>query len=164
MNTLWSYFWPIFALSLLVGAVAGVIAWRSPARRWTLLGLGALAMLGAALLWHGPFGGAGRLTGSVERIARDTLAYYEMPQVQGRLQRGPLSRKLVMSGPADAFQRREIARMMSEIPGVSSVSWSRAGGLPLILEGAVVGLIGYLLGCIAAYGATLHRRFAQEKW
>ena len=164
MNALWSYFWPIFALSLLVGAVAGIIAWRSAARRTTLLGLGALAMLGAALLWHGPLGGADRLTGSVERIAAETLTYYEMPQVQGRLQRGPLSRKMVMSGPADDFQRREIARMMSQIPGVSSVSWSRGGGLPLILEGAVVGLIGYLLGCIAAYGATLHRRFAQEKW
>jgi hypothetical protein len=163
MNALWNYFWPIFGLSLVVGAVAGIIAWRSAARRWTLLA-GALAMLGTALLWHGPFGGADRLAASVEGIARDTLVHYELPQVQGRLQRGPVTRKMVMSGPADDFQRREIVRMMSQIPGVSSVTWSPGGGLPLILEGAVVGLIGYLLGCIAAYGASLHRRFAQEKW
>ena len=61
MNALWSYFWPLFALALVVGAIAGMIAWRSAARRWTLLAAGAVAMLGVAMLWHGPLGGGDRL-------------------------------------------------------------------------------------------------------
>lgn len=165
MNALWSYFWPVFALSLLVGTVAGIIAWRSSARPWPLLAAGAVPMLGAALLWHAPLGGAARFTGSVERIARGTLTYYEMPQVVARLQRGPLSRNMVLSGPADDFQRREIVRIMREIPGVSGASWSSVRGLPLIVEGSVVGLIAYLVGCLFAYGAFLHRRnTSQAGW
>ncbi|MBA2771595.1 MAG: hypothetical protein M3428_02070 [Pseudomonadota bacterium] len=164
MNALWSYFWPVFGLSLLVGGIAGIFAWRPGARRWTLLAAGAVPMLGAALLWHGPLGGADRLARPVDRIAREALIHYEMPQVQARLQRGPVTRKMLLSGPADDFQRREIVRMMSEIPGVSAASWSRGGGLPLIVEGAVVGLVGYLLGCLLAYAASLHRRNSQERW
>ena len=164
MNALWTYFWPVFALSLLVGAVAGMIAWRRTHRRWALLGIGAVAMLGAALLWHGPFGGAARFSGQVEGIARTTLDHYEMPQVEARLQRGPVTRRMMLRGPADEFQRREIVRIMEDIPGVSAASWSRPGRLPLIVEGAVVGLIGYLLGCLLAYGASLHRRNTQTGW
>ncbi len=164
MNALWSYFWPVFALSLLVGAIAGIIAWRSARRRWPLLAAGAVAMLGAALLWHGPLGGADRLSRPIERLARQTLGYYEMPQVEARLQRRPLTRQMILRGSADPFQRREIARIMSEIPGVAGANWSRATGLPLILEGSVVGLIGYLLGCLLAYGASLNRRNPQEGW
>ncbi len=164
MNALWSYFWPVFALSLLVGAIAGIFAWRSGKRRWPLLAAGAVAMLGGAMLWHGPLGGADRLAGPVERIARQTLVYYEMPQVQARLQGGPLTRNLLLSGAADDFQRREIVRILNEIPGVAGSSWSRARGLPLIIEGSVVGLIGYLLGCLLAYGASLNRRNEEERW
>ena len=164
MNALWSYFWPIFALSLLVGTIAGLIAWRPRAPRWALVAAGAVVMLAAALLWHGPLGGADRLAASAERIAADTLVYYEVPQVQGRLQRGPLTRRMLLSGPADDFQRREIVRMMREIPAVSGAGWSRRGELPLIVEGSVVGLIGYLLGCLLGYGVSLHRRNSQETW
>lgn len=165
MNALWSYFWPLFALSVVVGTIAGLIAWRSPGRRWVLLSAGAVAMLGVASLWHGPMGGADRLSGSVERLARDTLVYYEMPQVQARLQRAPLVRRLVLSGPADDFQRREIVRIMREIPGVASAAWSPRRGLPLIVEASVVGLIGFLLGSLLAYAAHVRRRSNLEwRW
>ena len=164
MNALWSYFWPVFGLALLVGGITGIFAWRPRARRWPLFAIGAVAMLGAALLWHGPFGGAERFVGPVEQIARQTLDHYEMPQVQARLQRGPLTRRMMLSGAADDFQRREIVRIMSEIPGVSAASWTRRGRLPLIVEGSVVGLIGYLLGCLLAYAASLQRRYSQERW
>jgi ABC-type lipoprotein release transport system permease subunit len=30
--------------------------------------------------------------------------------------------------------------------------------MPLLVEGSVVGLIGFLLGCLVAYGASLRRR------
>ena len=164
MNALWSYFWPAFALGLLVGGIVGIFAWRTTRPRWRLLGIGAVAMLAATFLWHGPFGGADRLAGSAEKIARDTLVYYEMPQVQARMQRGPMTRRMHLRGPADEFQRREIARIMVEIPGVASASWSRRGGVPLFAEGAVIGLLGYLLGCLLAYGASLHRRNSQTGW
>ncbi|MEJ7776831.1 MAG: hypothetical protein WKF52_05490 [Sphingomicrobium sp.] len=158
MNALWSYFWPVFALSLVVGTVAGLIAWRSASRRWALLAAGAVAMLGVASLWHGPLGGGDRLAGTVERIAARTLAYYEMPEVTARLQRGPLTRRMVLSGRADEFQRGEIVRILNGIPGVSGAFWSPRAGMPLLVEGSVVGLIGFLLGCLVAYGASLRRR------
>jgi len=165
MNALWSYFWPIFALSLVVGTVAGLISWRSRKRRWSLMAAGAVAMLGTALLWHGPLGAANRFAGWAERVANDSLGYYEMPEVQARLQRGPLTRTMLLSGPADDFQRREIVRMMREIPGVSGASWSRRGELPLIVEGSVIGLIGYLLGCLVGYAVTRRRRGNSEwRW
>ena len=164
MNALWAYFWPVFALGLLVGGIVGIFAWRTAAPRWRLLGAGAVAMLAVVFLWHAPFGGADRLAGKVEKIARDTLVYYEVPQVQARLQRRPMTRKMLLSGPADEFQRREIIRIVTQIPGVASASWSRRGGIPLLAEGAVIGLLGYLLGCLLAYGASLHRRNTQTGW
>jgi hypothetical protein len=159
MNALWSYFWPVFALSIVAGLVAGMIAWRSrPALRWKRMAIGAAAMVAATMVWHGPLGGANRLAASVERIARDTLVHYEMPQVRARLQRGPVTRQLILSGQADSFQRQEIVRILSQIRGVSGASWSDGRSLPLIVEGAVVGLIAYLLGCLLAYVASVHRR------
>lgn len=164
MNALWGYFWPVFALAIALGALAGMIAWRSSARRWPLIAAGAGAMLVGTLIWHGPLGSADRLAASVERIARDTLVHYEVPQVQARLQRRPMTRQLLLSGRADGFQRREIVRIVSQIPGVSGASWRGGRSLPLIVEGFVVGLIAYLLGCLLAYAASLHRRDSEGSW
>jgi len=75
-----------------------------------------------------------------------------------------MTRRMMLSGPADQFQRREIVRIMQDIPGVSSASWSRPGRLPLFAEGSVIGLLGYLLGCLLAYGVSLHRRNSQTGW
>lgn len=164
MNALWSYFWPVFACSIVVGLIAGMIAWRSAgALRWKRMAVGAAAMVALAMAWHGPLGGANRLAASVERTARDTLDHYEMPEIEARLQRGPVSRQLALRGPADSFQQREIVRMLSEIQGVSGASWTNRRSLPLIVEGAVVGLIAYLLGCLLAYVASVHRRL-QGRW
>ncbi len=86
----------------------------------------AAASVAFAELWHGPLGAAERLTGHVERTARGQLDHDEMTQVQARLARGPLTRTLILSGPADDFQRRELLRIMSEIPGVAEVRWDPA--------------------------------------
>lgn len=165
MNALWSYFWPVFALALLVGTIAGLIAWRPRAPTWRILAAGAVAMVLAALLWHGPLGGGDRLAAKVERYARQTVVYYEVPQLQARLQRDPLSRHMLLTGQADDFQRRELARMMTEIPGVASAGWGGRGEVPLIVEAAVVGLIAFLLGALLAYGVSVRRRHnAQWRW
>jgi hypothetical protein len=46
--------------------------------------------------------------------------------VQAKLQRGPLSRRLILSGPADDFQRSELLRILDETPGVLDVRWDPA--------------------------------------
>jgi len=120
MNALWSYFWPCFAIGLLVGGPVGTVAFRRPARRNTALAVGIFLSLVLAALWHGPLGGAERLTNRVEHDARGVLDHYEMTQIEVHLHRGPLSRRLVLSGRADDFQTTELVRLMSELPGVSS--------------------------------------------
>ena len=184
MNALWSYFWPVFGAGLPVGAVAGLIAFRAPKirsedqsaedstliadwkrRRTLTLGIGLAASLAAAALWHGPLGGADRFSQKVDRIARQVLDYYEMTKVTGHLHRDPLSRRLDLSGPADDFQRSELVRLMSQLPGVSNAQWSERGGAPLIVEGLGVSLLGFLIGLVLAYLVELRRRYnAQWNW
>jgi hypothetical protein len=163
MTVLWSYFWPVAALGLVAGAFLGTLALRKQ-RNW-LIGLGLLVTLAGAALWHGPLGAAERLAAKVDSTAEFVLADWEMSQVDGRLHRQPLTRRLMLSGPADDFQRGELVRIMSTIPGVSRATWSDDGGLPLLAEAAGVCVAGFLLGLLLAYLVELRRRHnAQWKW
>jgi hypothetical protein len=166
MSVLWTYFWPAFAAGLVTGVLAGTIAGRRKSKRNAALAIGLAASLALAALWHGPLGAADRLASEVERDVRNTLVYYEMTQVSAHLHRHPLSRRILLSGPADDFQRSELVRLMDELPGVSSTSWSSdGGGVPLIVEGAAVSLLGFLLGLLLAYLVELRRRYnAQWNW
>jgi hypothetical protein len=47
-----------------------------------------------------------------------------MAGVSARLERGPLRRRLVLTGPADDFQRAELVRILDEVPGVAEVRWA----------------------------------------
>jgi hypothetical protein len=87
---------------------------------------GVTATLGFSALWHGPLGAGDRLVQRVERQARVRLDHDEMYQVQARLQREPLARRLILSGPADDFQRGELVRRLDETPGVLEVRWDPA--------------------------------------
>jgi hypothetical protein len=163
MNPFWAYFWPLFAFGLAAGAILGLLGFRR--RRRLLIAAGAALTLGGAALWHWPLGAADRLVAKVESTAEFVLTDWEMSQVQARLHREPLTRRLLLSGPADDFQRTELVRMMSTIPGVSTATWSRGGGLPLIIEAAGASLLGFLVGLLLAYVAELRRRYnAQWKW
>lgn len=163
MNVLWTYFWPIVAAGLLLGAVLGSAALRR--RRLMLVAVGIALSVAAAGLWHGPFGAADRFAASIDRTARFVLVDWEMGQVEAKLARGPLSRRLMLSGPADDFQRGGLVRIMSTIPGVTSATWSDNRGLPLIVEAALASLAGFLVGLLLAYLFELHRRYnAQWKW
>ena len=164
MNALWSYFWPVFAGGLAIGAIAASFALHRDRRNlaWTV-GVG--ATIASAALWHGPFGGADRYTAHVERMAREALVYYEMTQVTAHLHHAPLTRELVLSGEADDFQHSELQRLLSQIPGVRDATWTPSRGIPLIVEGTVAGLAGFLLGAALAYLVELRRRYnAQWKW
>ena len=94
--------------------------------RKAIIALGALATVGVAELWHGPIGAADDLEARVERHARNLLDYYELPQVTARMDEKPLTRRLILSGPADDFQRRALVEKMGELPGVNEVRWDPA--------------------------------------
>lgn len=167
MNAFWAYFWPLFGAGLIVGAIAGSFAYRINPRNWrrpVLIGI--VASLAAAILWHGPLGGADRFANRIDRAANAVLVRYEMTQVHAALHRGPLTRQIILTGPADDFQRSELVRYMNQLPGVESASWSSSGeGIPLILEALAVCLIGFGVGLLLAYLVALRRRHnAQWSW
>lgn len=97
--------------------------------RRAILLVGVAAVMAFTALWHGPLGAGERLAARAEAEARQRLDRDEMYQVQAHMQRGPLARRLILSGPADDFQRKEIVRRLDEIPGVLDVRWD-AGSLP----------------------------------
>jgi 4-amino-4-deoxy-L-arabinose transferase-like glycosyltransferase len=168
MNVLLSYFWPCFAVGLVVGVLVGVFAFhRWPRRKRNIaLILGAIVSIALALTWHGPLGGADRFAFRVERAAREALDYYEVPKIHAALHRGPLSRRLILTGPSDDFQHSELPRLFSQLPGVAKAQWGTSpGGLPLMVEGSAVAVLGFLFGLLLAYLIELHRRYnAQWKW
>ncbi len=92
-------------------------------KRGTIMASGIAATLAASAVWHGPLGTGERLAVHADKIARATLDHYELPAVSGHLQRGPLARVMVLSGPADPFQRTELLRIMGKVPGVNAVHW-----------------------------------------
>jgi hypothetical protein len=167
MNPLWNYLWPMLMMGLVVGGVTGTIAFRREAKRIVIaLSAGLLVSLGLAAAWHGPLGASDRFSAHVERTARTALDYYEMPKIEAHLHRSPVTRRLVLSGPADDFQTSELARLLSQLPGVSRAQWSEApAGRPLILEGAAAAILGFLVGSLLAYLFELRRRYnAQWNW
>jgi hypothetical protein len=165
MNALWSYFWPAFGAGLLVGAVVGTVAFRRR-KRLVMLAAGVAASILLAALWHGPLGGADRFEVRVQGNIQGILTYYEMTRVTGHLHRNPLTRRVLLSGPADDFQRQGLADFMNQIPGVSGTTWSSdGGGMPLIIEGFAIAVLGFLFGLLLAYLVELRRRYnAQWNW
>lgn len=179
MNPLWSYLWPALVIGLVLGVLGGTLGFRRPglteavdaspeSRRKRIISLaaGAVLSLAATALWHGPFGAADRLSAHVERDLHGALVYYEMvQQVTAHLHHGPLTREVVLSGSGDDFQRSELARLLGQIPGVRSANWTGRGGVPLIVEGCAVSLLGFLLGLLLAYLVELRRRYnSQWNW
>ena len=166
MNALWSYFWPAFAAGVLLGGIDGLLVFRRKQRRALTLMIGLALAIAAVGLWHGPLGAADRLASRVERDARATLVHWEVPQMRAHLHRSPLTRRLLLSGPADDFQRTELVRTMETLPGVREASWSNdGGGLPLIAEGLGVAFLGFLVGVLLAYLVELRRRYnSQWNW
>ncbi len=163
MSPFWTYFWAVFAFCLGLGLVGGVFGFRRK-RRW-IWAVALVLAIGGAAVWHGPLGAADRFARTVEASARQTLVDYEMTQVTANLHRAPLTRRLILSGQADDFQQSELVRILSDVPGVSSATWSGSGGMPLLLEAGIVSAMGFLAGLLLAYLIELRRRYnAQWKW
>jgi hypothetical protein len=165
VNAFWAYFWPPFCAGLVIAIIAGAIGFRRRRFRNAALATGAVLSIGLAALWHGPAGAADRFSAEVERNVRQTIVFWEIPQVSGHLHHGPLTRRVLLSGPADDFQRRELVRIIGEVRGVSSATWSSDGGVPLIVQGGLAAIAGFLLGLLVAYLRELRRRYnAQWNW
>jgi hypothetical protein len=92
----------------------------------TIFLIGIASVVGITALWHGPLGAGDRLASRAEASARATLVKNELPMIHARMQRGPLARRLILSGPANDFQRSELVRMLDETPGVLEVRWDPA--------------------------------------
>ena len=170
MNAWWTYFWPDVAIGLVVGVVTGAIAFRmrilppidrasrenrlvrqEPRKRTIALASELAVTLALAALWHGPLGAADQLSSRVERSARHTLDHYEMYKITAHLHHGPLTRRLILAGPADDFQSSELVRILNAIPGVSGASWSDDRAWPpLILEGAGIAVLGFRCRSLAS--------------
>jgi hypothetical protein len=72
---------------------------------------------------------------------------------------------VLLSGPADDFQQSELVRIIGEVPGVESASWSASSGIPLIAQGAIAAILGFLSGLVVAYLRELRRRYnANWNW
>ena len=131
-------------------------------KRNMALAIGIAATLAAAILWHGPGGAGERLAGSIDRTMRTTLDHYEMQPVAARIQRDPLTRRLMLDGPADDFQRSEIKRISLDVPGVASAYWAGPRdpprALPLLAEVMLMALACFAIGVVLAYIAALRRR------
>ena len=91
--------------------------------RYAVMASGAAAVLAVAWSWHQPLGAGDRLARQIEARARAQLDRDEMLSVSARLERHPLSRRLILAGPADEFQRGEIRRRMEAMPGVGEAVW-----------------------------------------
>ena len=165
MTFVWDFYWPALVAAAIIGVMAGVAHFRRSAGggqyRWVLRGV-ALA-LGISLLWHGPIGAADRFAATVEQSARTTLHDFEMDQVTASLPRGPLSRTMFLSGPADEFQRMELMRIMGAVPGVAKARWDRPAVMPLFVEIMILTLAAFALGGALSYLLELHRR-ANANW
>jgi hypothetical protein len=168
MNALWSYFWPAFGAGLVIGAIAGSFAYRIKTRsRWLPpVAIGLVVSIAAAAVWHGPLGGADRFQARIDRVAHAVIIRYEMEPVQAHVRRRPLTREILLAGPADDFQRSELVRYMEQLPGVKKASWGEpAVRIPLLAEGAAVSLIGFGVGLLLAYLVAVRRRYnAQWRW
>ena len=127
MTALWHFYWPVMSAAMIFGLIAGAIGFRRPKGkgRYAPLGGGVIASILVAWIWHGPVGTGQRMTQEIERSARVALDNYEMTQVTARLERDPLRRTLVLHGPADDFQQRQLILILNQVPGVGSVHWDR---------------------------------------
>ena len=141
MTTLWHYYWVAVAMGVVFGAVTGTLLYnrlvtnardqiagrdtpvvddRRKRRNIFLAGLAATILF--AIVWH--LFAAERLSTTVEATVRAELRHQEMFGVTARVERSPLRRRIVLSGPADEFQQAELIRIIDQLPGVSGVRWA----------------------------------------
>jgi hypothetical protein len=168
MSLLWDLYWPVIVAAAVAGVIAGAFGFRRKKRGRYSLAAGIAATLLLAWIWHGPVGTGDRFVSVVERQTHQVLADWEMAPVRAVVARGPVKRTLILSGPADDFQRAELVRILNYVPGVGNVRWASSPEsftLPLLLEAELAALISFGIGLALAYLLELRRRSrAQWSW
>jgi hypothetical protein len=168
MNLLWDLYWPLIVATAVAGVIAGAYGFRRRKKGRVALAAGLAAVVALAWLWHGPMGAGARFAAAAEQQTRQVLVDFEMAPVRAVVERSPLSRTLVLNGPADDFQRAELVRILNDVRGIGSVHWADQPApfmLPLLLEVELAALISFGLGLLMAYLLELRRRSnAQWSW
>ena len=168
MNLLWDLYWPVVVAAAVAGVIAGAFGFRRKKKGRPALVAGLLVVITIAWVWHGPAGAGARFTEAAEQQTRQVLVDFEMAPVRAAVERNPLSRTLVLDGPADDFQRSELVRILNDVRGIGSVHWVNKPApfmLPLLLEVELAALLSFGLGLLMAYLLELRRRSnAQWSW
>ena len=170
MNLLWDYYWPAIVAAVIVGVMTGRVAFQRFAgqRRIFAFAAGAIAAVGFTALWHGPLGSGDRLANSLQTSVRQLLVAFEVPQFQSQVERSPIRRTILLSGPADKFQRAETVRILNDTPGVAAARWKDSSGgssLPVLAELTLASLVAFGLGLLLSYLLELRRRSRSEwRW
>jgi hypothetical protein len=92
--------------------------------------IGLAAALAAGWISHGPLGRGEQFIDRMEADLQAVLGVVNLPGVSGRMQREPLARTAILSGPADQFQREGngslpgIDRRVMLIPGMARFEWT----------------------------------------
>jgi hypothetical protein len=118
--------------------------------------IGAVAVLAAAWITHGPLGQGDAFMARLQEEAQAVLAEAGTPRVQVRFERSPLVREAVLSGQANDFQRNGMGSLpgingrIDAIAGVGGVHWEGEGPaawrVPLLAETQLIALIVYFAG------------------
>ena len=170
MNLLWDYYWPAIVAAVIIGVMTGRIAFQRFAGQRRILSFvaGAIAAIALTALWHGPVGAGDRLANSLQTNVRQLLVAFEVPQFQSQVERNPIRRTILLSGPADNFQRAETVRILNDTPGVAAARWIGSSGgssLPVLAEVTLASLVAFGLGLLLSYLLELRRRSRAEwRW
>jgi hypothetical protein len=125
---------------------------------WLKFTIGLAAALAAGWIHHGPLGGGAQFIDALQAEADARISYAAVPGVSARLERAPLRRTAILSGPADDFQRRGmgsfpgLTERIATVPGVAGARWADGNGgtggawLPLAAETLLLCALAYLVG------------------
>lgn len=92
--------------------------------------IGLAAALVVALVAYWPLGMGQAFVDRLEEGARTMIARAEVPGVTVAMQRSPLARKALLTGPANQFQREGMGSLpginqrVLAVPGMSRVEWT----------------------------------------
>jgi hypothetical protein len=99
-------------------------------QRTAKLLVGLTAALAAAWVSHGPLGRGEAFVTMLETRAQAVVAEQGVAGVNVRMQRAPLRRTAILSGPANDFQRNGMGSLpglnqrVASVPGIGGVEWA----------------------------------------
>jgi hypothetical protein len=129
----------------------------APMPGYAKLLIGLAATLIAGWIAHGPLGQGEAYLARLDAQAAAVVREANLPRVQVRMERRPLTRQAVLSGEADAFQRQGMGEFpgiddrIAALRGVASLRWTDDPNasrrpMPLLAETELLALLFFLIG------------------